>query len=186
MKTVLRDRTSNIPDGIDPKIQRWMQIQNSDNTRDHQDLEDEFSKIGSVKKWTPVLTFTTPGDLSVVYTKQAGDLIRTKDEVIATFNIVTSTFTFTTATGSLNITGLPYTASTLSADSGFVWMGDLFFQGITKANYTVFVPAITAADNVIVVIGSGSGQSASNVAAADMPSGGSVVLKGSIHFRIRS
>src|SRR6185503_11206313 len=109
-KTVLRARTSKVPDGIEPQMKAWIIAQNADNARDNQDLEEEFNKIGAVKRWTPALTFTTQGDLFVGYSVQSGDLIRTKDEVIATFNLVTNAYAFTTASGSLNITGLPYTA----------------------------------------------------------------------------
>lgn len=186
MKTVLRQRNGWIPDGINESLRRWIVNLNANTAQDKQDLEEEFNKIGSVKRWTPVLTFTTPGDVSVGYTAQAGDLIRTRDEVMATFNIVTSSFTHTTASGSLNITGLPYTASTLSADSGFAWLGDMFFSGITKAGYTQIVPAIVAGDNTITLVASGSAKTVDPVMAADMPTGGSVILKGSIHFRIRS
>lgn len=185
-KTVLRTRTNSVPQGVPESLREWIVTQNTDNARDNEDLEQEFNKIGIIKRWVPAISFTTRGDLVVGYTTQLGDIIRTKDELIATFNIVTSVFTWTTASGSLKITGLPYTASTLSNDSGLVWMGDLFFQGITKANYTQFTPAISAADNNIVVIASGSGQAVVNVQAADMPTGGSVLLKGSVHFRIKS
>lgn len=187
MKTVLRNRTGTVPDGIPESLRLWIITQNADNVRDNQDLEEEFNKIGLVKRWTPVLTFSTPGNLAVTYSTQAGDLIRTRDEVVANFNIVTSAFTWTTSSGSLNITGLPYTASTLSADSGFVWSGALgVMQGVTKAGYTGFSPVIIAASNVISVVASGSGKTADNVQAADMPTGGSILLKGKIHFRIRS
>lgn len=185
-RTILRTRTSTVPDGIPPQLRQWIVTQNADNVRDNQDLEDEFNKIGAVKRWTPALTFATPGDLAVTYSMHMGDIIRTKDEIHATFNLVTSAFTWTTASGALRITGLPYTASTLADDSGFAWVGGLFFQGITKANYTQFCPAVLAADNIITITASGSGQAVSSVVAADVPSGGSVLLKGSVHFRLRS
>lgn len=184
-KTVLRRRTGSVPEGIEPQLREWIVTQNADNQRDNQDIEDEFNKIGLVKRWTPVLTYATPGNLSVGYAVQMGDLVRTKDGITASFFIQTNAYSFTTASGALEITGLPYTASTLSDDSGMTWVGSMNFNGITKANYTQFVPTIAAGSNIVKVIASGSGQTEAFLAAADVPTGGTVILNGTLFFRIR-
>jgi hypothetical protein len=187
MKTILRQRNVTPPDGIDPKVRDWMIDTNAQAADERRDLEDEFSKIGKVARWTPVLTFAVPGDLAVSYTTNMGDLIRTRDGIIAQFRIITSAFTYTTASGVLAITGLPYTASTLSADSAMGWVGGgLVFQGITKANFTQFVPQIMAGSSSILIVASGSAQVPANLTTTDVPSGGSVVLAASLSFRIRS
>lgn len=62
-----------------------------------------------LKIWTPTVTFVTPGDVSVVYSVRIGRYIKIGQFVIVWFQIQTSTFTHTTASGSLLITGLPFT-----------------------------------------------------------------------------
>lgn len=65
--------------------------------------------------WTPTLSFTTPGDLSVTYSTQEGDYVRVGDHVFLSGRVVTSAFTYTTATGALRMGGLPFTPSTPAA-----------------------------------------------------------------------
>lgn len=56
------------------------------------------------------LTFATPGDLSVVYSTRNVSYVRVGRQVTIRGNLVTSTFTHTTASGNAQITGLPYAA----------------------------------------------------------------------------
>ena len=128
--------------------------------------------------WTPVLTFATPGDLSVTYSSQAGYYTKIGRFVHAYFVIVTSSFTHTTASSYLTISGFPLTIVT------GVGRGSLEFRGITKANYTNFVvqPGLTSTS--FGVAASASAQNNSQVVAADMPTGGTVYLYGSIAFSI--
>lgn len=129
--------------------------------------------------WTPTLTFDTPGDLSVSYSTQSGGYTKIGRAVVLTFQITTSTFTHTTASGSCRITGIPFTA----ANVGGTARGALAWQGVTKANYTdgVFSIVQTGGTTTAVVL-SGSGQTAVVIAAADMPSGGTVLFASSILY----
>lgn len=61
--------------------------------------------------WTPTLTFATPGDLSVAYTTRAGNYTKIGDLVYLQCTIVTSSFTYTTSSGNINITGVPFAVS---------------------------------------------------------------------------
>lgn len=61
--------------------------------------------------WTPVVTFATPGDLSVSYSTQAGSGIRIGDWVLLR-GTLTFTPTYTTASGALEITGAPFPVGT--------------------------------------------------------------------------
>ena len=97
------------------------------------------------------------------------------------FRIVTSTFTHTTAAGDLQVTGLPYLAN---ADTGFTRDGTLVWSGITKAGYTQISCAMSAGTSTILFSASGSGVAVDNVDAADVPTGGTVVLRGNISLRI--
>ena len=125
--------------------------------------------------WTPVLTFTTPGNLSVVYSTQVGRHVRIGRLVFYGFSIVTSTFTHTTASGNCNITGLPVTSANVA---GSALDGVLRWQGITKANYTQVNCHVPVNVTVMDLRASGSGQSNANVTATDMPTTGSIVLVG--------
>jgi hypothetical protein len=125
--------------------------------------------------WTPVLTFATPGDLSVAYSNQTGSYVRIGTFVIAEFTLTTSTFTHSTASGSARITGLPLT-------SAAAYRGAMSWRGITKVNYTQVTPAISGSN--IIFTASGSGQATASVAAADMPTGGTVDLRGFVIFRV--
>ncbi len=129
--------------------------------------------------WTPVLTFATPGDLAVTYTLQAGTYTKIGRQVTLHFNVSTASFTHTTAAGNLNITGSPFTNSASGARHGALLWG-----GITKAGYTNMVCQMAVSTATIAVRGSGSGVAPSTVVAADVPTGGTVVLQGTIVFEV--
>lgn len=130
-----------------------------------------FIKSGS---WTPVLTFATAGDLSVVYTLQRGDYVQIGQPgngyVIANGLINASTFTHSTASGNLRVTGLPIAGKNISAGGFF---GSCRFTGINKTGYSSFsinLPGNGA--NYLQVTASGNNVAISEVAVADCPSGG--------------
>lgn len=138
------------------------------------------SWIGIQLPWTPVLTFATPGNLSVSYTTQLGRFIRDTSGIVhISFSIVTSAFTHTTASGALYLTGVPVgTPSTL----GVRPYSSLQFNGITKAGYTNFSCNIASSSTTVQFAASGSGVGLSEVTAADCPTGGSIILLGTISF----
>lgn len=117
--------------------------------------------------WTPVITFDTPGDLSVVYSVQSGTYTKIGRAIALTLLVRTSTFTHTTASGVFRVTGVPFAGTSIG-------IGASNWRGITKANYTDVVSRIdSSATNVTLMI-SGSGQATTNVVATDMPTGGSI------------
>jgi hypothetical protein len=125
--------------------------------------------------WTPVLTFATPGNLAVTYTNQVGRYVRHRELVTIFGTIVTASFTHTTASGDLQVTGIPYPHQ--GGASGFMSVGAVIWGGITKANYTQVNARIAAAlPSIVDFNASGSGVAAGNVLAANMPTGGTVVL----------
>lgn len=119
--------------------------------------------------WTPVITFTTPGDLSVTHSTQIGNYVKIGDAIDISCEIQTSVFTHTTASGELVVNGVPFT-------SGYTVESTLQFQGITKASYTQFALQWTAATASLRGRASGSGQTLVAFTAADMPTGGTVRL----------
>lgn len=125
--------------------------------------------------WTPVLTFSTPGDVSVTYSVQSGYYTKIGRMVHLGFNLATSAFTHTTASGSLQVTGSPFTQVTPN-----VVIGSLMWGGITKATYTQISPRLSNSSATIDFVTSGSGVAVAVVQAADMPTGGTVTLRGSV------
>jgi hypothetical protein len=78
--------------------------------------------------WTPGLTFATPGNQNIVLATAEGEYLRIGDRVFMSGRVVSSTFTYTTAAGALQITNLPFVPSTPSnAAPG----GECFAQGFT-------------------------------------------------------
>ncbi len=130
--------------------------------------------------WTPTLTFVTPGDLNVVYSSRAGTYIREGKKVTATFEVVTSAFTHTTASGVMSLTGLPIDATSASVFTGAVW-----FTGVTLGTHTSFVaragaPSLSSID----IVASGSGVGATQLTTAHVPSGGTPIFVGSVVYFI--
>ena len=120
--------------------------------------------------WTPAVTFATAGNLVVVYTTQGGDYTKIGRMVTLTLNIVTSTFTHTTASGEVRVSGVPFGCNV--ANDG-LWMG----EGITKANYTQFSMHLDGGADVIMAgRAMGSGQLYTSVNAADMPTGTTKII----------
>lgn len=127
--------------------------------------------------WTGALTCTTPGDLNVVLSTNNCRYIRKGKKVTVFFNMTTSTFTHTTASGAWKITGLPF-----ANNASVACTGTMSFQGITKAGYTQFVPQVTVSASEISIRAAGSGVAATDIQAADMPTGGSVILRGEVVY----
>jgi len=67
--------------------------------------------------FTPALTFTTPGDLSVTYTTQLGTYTKIGNVCYYWIEIVTSAFTHTTASGNFRISGMPFTHAASTANA---------------------------------------------------------------------
>lgn len=128
--------------------------------------------------WTPVLTFITPGNLNVAYSAQSGLYTKIGNLVMLHFHIITTTWTHTTASGALNITGVPFAAGGLGGHGG------MWFTGITKANYTNYAGRVFLGTSILDIVASGSGQTAIQVTAADMPSGTQQTLIGTVMYSV--
>lgn len=129
--------------------------------------------------WTPTLTFATPGDLAVTYSSRFGRCTKIGNRVFGQFNLITSAFTWTTSAGALTITGLPAPHLTSAGSANF---GPVIFSGITKAGYTSICSVIGSGASSLTFQASGSGVALSIVVAADLPSGGGVILQGNFDY----
>jgi hypothetical protein len=137
---------------------------------------DDYKKLIS---WTPVITFATPGNLAITYSSQIGRCVKIGNLVIGRYNVATSAFTHTTASGGLMITGLPFAHITLAGSGDF---SPLNWQGITKAGYTSIMGIIGSGASAMTFNACGSGVAISPVSATDTPSGGNVTLQGSFAY----
>lgn len=126
--------------------------------------------------WTPTITFATPGNLAVTYAVQTGIITRVGRMLFAQFLVLTSSFTWTTSSGALQITGLPLPAGNINAPSLLDW------QGITKAGYTQVNTVMANGSPTILFFASGSGLGRAQVTATDTPSGGQMFLSGTVIF----
>ena len=112
-----------------------------------------------------MLTFTTPGDLSVTYSTQVGRYTKIGNQVTLIGVITTSAFTHTTASGTLNITGAPFTPASIS---GYLSNGSCSATGWTKTCEWL-TPQIASAVSTIYFQASTSGSSILNVTVSDVP-----------------
>lgn len=92
--------------------------------------------------WTPVITFVTPGDLSVVYSLQSGRYTKIGQAFLWEATMTTTTFTYTTATGNLRVSGLPFAAAGTPPVVLARW------TGIVSAVATPQITALVNASNV--------------------------------------
>lgn len=141
-----------------------------------------LSVIGRNKEfgtWTPVLTFDTPGDLSVSYANQRGIWRRYGDTVIASVYVKTSSFTYTTASGSMTVTGLPFKAKN---DSELFPIGGCSFQGISKTSYSQVCAFAQPNTSQLYFSIDGMGQTHALVSASEVASAGTVILVATVAY----
>lgn len=129
--------------------------------------------------WTPTVTFSTPGNLSVAYSLQNAYYTKIGRFVSANFAFVTSTFTYTTASGNLLVNGLPFPAVN---DVSYRSYAPLNFQGISRASYTGVFGALVGNTSQLLVLANGMGQPIVNVTNSDVASGGTVILGGVLNY----
>jgi hypothetical protein len=131
--------------------------------------------------WTPSVSFTTPGNLSVAYSVQSGTWYKIGNLVYVSFVIQTSSFTWTTSSGSFVINGLPLSQSA----SVQVSEGTVEFQGITTpVGYTHYVLNNVPSSNQLSLRACGSGQTIVQIGTTAVPTGSSLLLRGSIVYLV--
>lgn len=132
--------------------------------------------------YTPVVSFGTPGDLSVSYSTQVGSYSRNGNIVVYNFALV-FTPTYTTSSGVLTIS-LPITAG--SAAQG--WVGSLGNSGGANATYpagrTMVVSNIDPSNSILYLRASGTGVDSSNMQIANFTSGLQYTISGSITYAV--
>ncbi len=100
--------------------------------------------------WTPVVTFATPGNVNIAYGTRIGTYTKIGNQVTISFNISTSTFTHTTSSGAMLITGLPFTSSVETC--GAMIMGGANVNTATLGS-PVFRIAVTTSQGTMAMSG---------------------------------
>lgn len=129
--------------------------------------------------FTPAVTFSTVGDFAVTYTTQSGRYTKIGRQVFFSLRITTASFTFTTASGTFRVTGLPFT---VSAGTGIVSAS--IMRGYTKANFTQVQARANNAQTYLTMLAGGSGQIPADLASGDVPTASTVDLYISGHFDV--
>lgn len=125
--------------------------------------------------FTPTITFSTPGDLSVSYTVQNGRFW--KQGSVIHFQVSLSfTPTYTTASGQLRIAGLPFTAGSLS--TGYQVTAVNSGTGLTyPASCTTITGRVMNGTTYAQLVGSGSGAATAFLSTTQCSSGGSYIIQ---------
>lgn len=134
---------------------------------------DDYREIN----FTPALTFSTPGNLAVTYSAQTGKYTKIGRRVSLEVRLDLSSFTHTTASGTLTIAGLPLAPAATS-------IGVVRFGGINKVGYSQLAFQIAGGATTATLAASGMGVAPADVVAADVPSGGAVTVRANITFDV--
>lgn len=133
---------------------------------------DSLSQVS----WSPVATFTTPGNLSVSYSAQSGSY--TVSGKFCWINLdLRFTPTYTTASGSLQVTGFPLTTiNTSNPGFGGILVQNGFPGGVVAAfpyptSTTFIVPQMPAGGTTIQLAAMGSGVDIAILGTTQFPSG---------------
>lgn len=136
-------------------------------------LKDSDMATGT---WTPTFAIGTPGNFAGTVTP-IGAYFRIGSLVYVQFDLTFSAFSHSSASGTVTITGLPFTVST-----GIESWGAMQWSGITKTNYTNIVCRATSNTTTLDLLAMGSGQANATLSITDFPTGGSVRLKGAVLY----
>ena len=131
--------------------------------------------------WTPQLTFATAGDLAVTYGRNAGWYQKIGNTVYVSFTIFASAFTFTTASGALRITGLPFTVS--NSTDNYVSVG-CAFEGFTKVGYGWVTVETVPGAAYLTCSAYGSGVGVAGLTTTEVTSGSRKIIQAQLQYRV--
>ncbi len=127
--------------------------------------------------WTPTFTFTTPGDLSVLYATQLGYYTKINRLVFLSCVLESASLTFTTSSGQVLVGGIPFTPQSI-----YSCKGTCSWFGITKAAYTQLSANLAGSASNVTFRFSGSGQPLFNIDPTCFTSGTNFGLNFSIQY----
>ena len=121
--------------------------------------------------WTPTFTCATPGDLVFTYDARVGTYTKVGRQVTVTCEITSlAGITYTTASGGVVITGLPFVAGVLS------FFPLALFKGFTSVGYTTLSGQLVGTLGNVYLSKSGSGLANAAIAITDFPTTSSVTI----------
>lgn len=129
------------------------------------------------------ISFDTPGDLAVTYSRRFLRWEKHGRKVTVYIDLVTSSFTYTTASGTFAVQALPFDAKNLSGSGN--GLGPCAMTGWNKAGYTQtnFRGPAGGGPNIRVRI-SGPGQPLADLTTAEIPSGSTIQILGSLEYEV--
>lgn len=131
--------------------------------------------------FTPTLTFTTPGDVSVAYSTQSGRYTKIGDTVFFKLTLITSAFTFTTGSGQLYVSGLPFVVR----NEGNLAIQTLLQQGINNTSFQQFMAAAINNSIGCYIYGTrNTGGTLTSVTNVHVATGASVVIYITGHYTV--
>jgi hypothetical protein len=138
--------------------------------------------------WTPTMTFDTPGDLSVSYSEQAGQYYQL-DDFMSVFYDITAEPTYTTASGTLRINGLPSACVADPASLGY--QGPSFVSNVGAGTAITYPTGRTQCftqtfngSSQATPAAAGSGVAASGFNTGNIPSTESFFSRGNLTYGI--
>jgi hypothetical protein len=123
--------------------------------------------------WEPTFTFATPGDLNVVYSNlREGRYWRIGSLVFIDLQLVNFTPTFTTASGFMQVSGLPFQSAAFGTQN---LAGQLSSTGSTwPTGRTSLQAFISASTTFVRLVADGSGQTFGVFQASNFTSGSQI------------
>lgn len=128
--------------------------------------------------WTPTINYSTTPANSITYATQSGWYTKIGNLVTIGFAVQTSGFTLGSGAGNFQVRGMPFACGVAHT------YGACAFQGITKTNYTQFALQGQQSQTFMLIRASASAQSASTVTEADTPTGGTLLVTGTMSYPI--
>lgn len=132
--------------------------------------------------WTPTLTFDTPGNLSISYSQQFAVYGNFGPLDIVHFQLSTSSFTHTTASGNARITG--FFESNIGGSSE-VYMGPLFVSGVNTV-FTSLHCYMAGGANYFTMSKVMTGSTPGFLDVSNFPTGNTIYVWGLVVFRARA
>lgn len=137
-----------------------------------------LSNYAALQSWVPVFSFSTPGNLTVVYTNQNGYYSRIGNIIVANFFLVI-TPTYTTASGNLYITGLPIANNSATNNQA---LGTVLLQAPSWTTGTSPFLQLIPGSTILQVSVSGSSVNPSSITSLNFISGNTYAIVGSITY----
>jgi hypothetical protein len=127
--------------------------------------------------WTPTASFSTPGNVNVVYSTRVGSYTKIGNFVKIIGIISTTTFTHSTASGIFQISGLPFTAL---GGNGNYYNGSVTISNWSiGAGYSYILVNLDSGylGTTMYVQSSGASVSQANLSTTSLPSGTNLTIR---------